>query len=111
MFMSLSDCPDGGVLDLAHLERPAGNVRQALGVDQVACAQQVHQLSVVHLRYQYALEAAEYLAQIARQRPDVVEMDVADRLAGGAQVGDRAAARSERGPPADQRQFALGIAP
>ena len=64
-------------------------------------AQHGDQLPGIHLGHQDLVETAEQLAEIARQRPDVAEVDVRHVEAARARIADRAADGPVGRAPAD----------
>src|SRR5262249_15115063 len=97
-------------LDLGDLEWLAGDLVEALRVDEVLRAQQRNELAVVHLRNDDLVEPFQEFAQVSRQRPDVAQVNVRDVEPVGAAAVDSAANRAVGRAPADHGEPALAIA-
>src|SRR5262245_21571262 len=67
--------------DLAHLERTALHLVEADRVDEVLGPQQPYELAEVDLGHEHLSVAAEDLAEVGRQRVQVAEVHVRDRVA------------------------------
>ena len=100
-----------GVLSLRYLERLTRDPVQAFGGYQVLVAQYRLELSGIHFRHEYFIEAAEKFAQIARHRPQLAKMDVRHGESPFPDLLDSPADRTVSRAPADDRRLSGFAAP
>src|SRR5262245_56699893 len=97
-----------GVFDLGNLEGLPRHLVQGLGVQKELVAQNGLELAGVHFRNQDALVAAQQRAEVARQRPEVADVNVTDVGTLGTGAPYALLDRSEGRPPAHHRELAAG---
>src|SRR5438045_1574983 len=86
-------------LDGARAARNTCNARVARRVDEELGAQQVCELSHVQLRHEHRAVPSEHVAEVARERVEMAEVDVRDRLAARPDTPDRSGGRAPGATP------------
>src|SRR5207302_5358750 len=75
--------------------------------NQILRPEQLHELSVIHLRHEHAIKPLEQVAEVAREGTQVPYVNVRDIASLIARDLHRLMNRSERGAPADNGQRAV----
>src|SRR2546421_12230387 len=76
--MRAAECRFDRLRDLRHLERLPLHLAQPLRGHEMRSLEQLHELAVVHLGDESSFEPRQQLAQVARERVQVAEVDVRD---------------------------------
>src|SRR6185295_9142253 len=92
-------------LELGREQRLALELGVALDVDEELAPQQLRELAAVHLRHEYALVAVQDLAEVGRERVQVVQVGGRDGVAVRADAAGGGANRTETRAPAEHQDL------
>ena len=104
-FISASQHFVDGVFDFGNLEWLPGDAVEAFRRNQILVAEDCLELARIHFGHKHFVKLAEQVAKVARQRPEMAEVNVAHGEAAGADILDGSADRPVRRSPTDDGQL------